>query len=87
MGKSTQTINKMNKIIDNYFIRLDKQKEKERKAKITARRIARNKANLVRTEFHMDARRDKKVVEWLNKQPNKSFYLRNLIKKDMRERA
>lgn len=39
--------------------------------------------NRVRFEFIMDAEKDKKIIERLNKQSNKADYIRKLIKKDI----
>ena len=38
-----------------------------------------------RFEFVMDKISDKKIIEWLEKQPNKGAYIRNLIQKDMKK--
>ena len=38
-----------------------------------------------RFEFVMDKFTDRKIIEWLDKQPNKAMYIRNLIEKDMKK--
>lgn len=40
-----------------------------------------------RIEFVLDNITDKKLIEWLEKQPNKSMYLRNLINEDVKKRG
>ena len=40
-----------------------------------------------RFEFVMDEFTDKKIIEWLEKQPNKAMYIRNLITQDIKKRT
>ena len=40
-----------------------------------------------RFEIVLDVLRDKKIIEHLEKQPNKSEYVRNLIREDLKKRA
>ena len=40
-----------------------------------------------RFEFVMEKITDKKIIEWLEKQPNKAMYIRNLILQDIKKRA
>lgn len=40
-----------------------------------------------RFEFQMDEFTDKKIIEWLNKIPNKGQYIRDLILKDLKKRS
>lgn len=40
-----------------------------------------------RFEFVMDKITDKKIIEWLEKQPNKGQYIRNLILQDIKKRV
>lgn len=40
-----------------------------------------------RFEFVMDRISDKKIIEWLERQPNKGLYIRNLILQDIKKKT